>query len=66
MQVHEASGRTNLYIANHAYKVDGMEIEEGQREIEELLRHATQDKYVAAVEWKNVGDLVIWDNTCVM
>ncbi|KAK4938530.1 hypothetical protein LTR10_021062 [Elasticomyces elasticus] len=34
--------------------------------IEKLLAHATQDKYVLSVEWQNEGDLVIWDNTCVM
>lgn len=34
--------------------------------IEMLLRHATQERYVLSVEWKEVGDLVIWDNTAVM
>ena len=34
--------------------------------IERLLAHATQDKYVLSVEWQNEGDLVVWDNTCVM
>ena len=31
-----------------------------------LMAHATQDKYVVSVPWENVGDLVIWDNTCTM
>lgn len=34
--------------------------------IERLLAHATQDRYVVSVEWENDGDLVVWDNTCVM
>lgn len=66
VQVHEASGRTNLYIANHAYKVDGLPVPEGRAEIERLLEHCTQPQYVHAHEWHAPGDLVIWDNTCVM
>ncbi|TXT04385.1 hypothetical protein VHUM_04152 [Vanrija humicola] len=66
VQLHEPSGRTNLYIANHAYRVESLPIPEGQDEIEMLLQHATQDKYRTSVEWHNPGDLVIWDNTCVM
>ncbi|KAL1405013.1 hypothetical protein Q8F55_008636 [Vanrija albida] len=66
VQVHEPSGRTNMYIANHAYRVEQLPIPEGQAEIDLLLDHATQDKYITSVEWKGVGDLVIWDNTCVM
>ena len=34
--------------------------------INRLLEHATQEKYVLSVEWKNEGDVVAWDNTCVM
>lgn len=34
--------------------------------IETLLAHATQDKYLLSVEWESPGDLVVWDNTCVM
>lgn len=39
---------------------------EGTELIEKLLAHATQEKYVYSVEWENDGDLVLWDNTCVM
>ncbi|KAL7420659.1 hypothetical protein Q5752_004610 [Cryptotrichosporon argae] len=66
VQTHEASGRTNLYIANHAYKVDQLPLEQGQAEIGALLDHCAQPRYVCAVEWHDVGDLVIWDNTCVL
>jgi alpha-ketoglutarate-dependent 2,4-dichlorophenoxyacetate dioxygenase len=34
--------------------------------IERLLAHATQEKYLLSVEWENEGDMVVWDNTCVM
>ncbi|KAK8129071.1 alpha-ketoglutarate-dependent 2-4-dichlorophenoxyacetate dioxygenase [Apiospora sp. TS-2023a] len=34
--------------------------------IQTLHRHATQPKYQTSVEWRDVGDLVIWDNRCVL
>ncbi|GFZ43120.1 hypothetical protein JCM24511_00838 [Saitozyma sp. JCM 24511] len=66
VQRHEASGRMNLYIANHAYCIDGWEVEQSQKEIQELLDHASQPKYTCEVEWENPTDLVIWDNTCTL
>lgn len=60
VQLHEASGRTNLYIAHHAHHVEGLELEEGQQIIKKLLGHASQDKYTFEVEWQNDGDIIIW------
>ncbi|KAK5995165.1 Alpha-ketoglutarate-dependent 2,4-dichlorophenoxyacetate dioxygenase [Cladobotryum mycophilum] len=65
-QLHEPSGRMNLYIAAHAYNIDGMEEEQSQPIIRDLLQHASQDKYTFKVDWENNGDVIIWDNTCVM
>jgi hypothetical protein len=47
----------NLYIANHAYCIDGWEVETSQKEIQELLDHASQPKYTCEVEWENPTDL---------
>ncbi|ORY30183.1 putative 2,4-dichlorophenoxyacetate alpha-ketoglutarate dioxygenase [Naematelia encephala] len=66
IQLHDPSGRTNLYIAAHAHHVEGMPIEEGQRKLKELLDHAGQPQYTFKVQWKDPGDLVVWDNTCVL
>ncbi|KJZ79058.1 hypothetical protein HIM_01831 [Hirsutella minnesotensis 3608] len=66
VQLHEPSGRTNLYIAAHAFHVDGKPAQEGMSLIQDLLRHASQDKYTFKVAWENKGDMIIWDNTCVM
>ncbi|KAK8121636.1 Alpha-ketoglutarate-dependentdichlorophenoxyacetate dioxygenase [Apiospora sp. TS-2023a] len=65
-QLHQPSGRMNLYIASHAHHVDGWTYEESRPLIDKLLRHATQDKYLIQVDWENNGDVVMWDNTCVM
>ena len=71
LQTHERSGRQNLYIANHLHHLEyanGERVPEGEGTalIEELLKHATQSKYVVSVQWRDEGDLVVWDNTCVM
>lgn len=66
VQQHERSGRINLYIAKHIHHIEGLEQEESSALFEKLFNHATQDKYRAMVEWHNVGDLIIWDNTCMM
>jgi alpha-ketoglutarate-dependent 2,4-dichlorophenoxyacetate dioxygenase len=66
VQKHEPSGRMNLYIAAHVHHVEGLPTAESDALVAELFAHATQPKYVLSVEWKNNGDLVIWDNTCVM
>ncbi len=31
-----------------------------------MLDHCSQPKYVCSVELMQPGDLVFWDNTCVM
>lgn len=66
IQVHEPSGRMNLYIAAHVHHIEGMKTAESKALFDQLYEHAKQPKYVFEVEWQNVGDLVIWDNTCVM
>lgn len=47
----------NLYIANHAYSVVNLPLEEGQAELQKLLDHAAQAKYVCPVQWNDPGDL---------
>jgi alpha-ketoglutarate-dependent 2,4-dichlorophenoxyacetate dioxygenase len=57
VQTHEASGRTNLYIAAHSHHIEGMPVEEGLRELLKLLDYAGQPKYTCPVEWRDPGDL---------
>jgi len=66
VQVHEPSGRKLLYIAAHAANIVGMEQSQGLELIWDLIEHATQPKYTMSVEWLDPGDLVCWDNLCVM
>jgi len=71
VQRHEPSGRMNLYVAAHLHHLERPDGEplppaESDALLRALMEHATQDRYVASIPWLNPGDLVIWDNTCVM
>ena len=56
----------NLYIASHIRHIEKLDEKESQELSDKLYNHAKQDKYVVTIDWKGVGDLMIWDNTCTM
>jgi len=56
----------NLYIASHIHHIEGMSEDESREMFEKLYQHACQPKYVLDLAWENEGDLIMWDNTCVM
>jgi alpha-ketoglutarate-dependent 2,4-dichlorophenoxyacetate dioxygenase len=62
---HAGSGRTGLYLASHAGKIFGMEMQEGRALLAQLIEHATQRQFVYTHRWR-VHDLVMWDNRCTM
>ena len=59
------SGRKSLVIGCHASHVAGMEKEEGQKLLQDLLEWVTQPKFMYRHEW-SPGDMLIWDNTGVL
>lgn len=64
-QTHPTSGRKTLYLASHASHIVGMPIAEGRALLKELTDFATQRQFVYRHQWTR-GDVVIWDNRCVM
>ncbi|WP_299722732.1 TauD/TfdA family dioxygenase [uncultured Tateyamaria sp.] len=54
-----------LYIASHAFAVDGMEAKAGAQLIDELIGWVTQPPYVYTHHWQ-VGDVLIWDQRAVL
>jgi alpha-ketoglutarate-dependent 2,4-dichlorophenoxyacetate dioxygenase len=50
----------------HTQHIEGPEPEHSRQVFDTLFKHATQDKYIVIVDWHNIGDLIIWDNTCTM
>jgi alpha-ketoglutarate-dependent 2,4-dichlorophenoxyacetate dioxygenase len=66
LQKHEPSGRMNLYIARHAHHIEDVSPEKSDELLNSLIAHSTQEKYTVSIPWYGEGDMVIWDNTCVM
>lgn len=62
---HPATGRNSLYIGRHASHVVGMPVEEGRAWLARLLEEACRPPRVFEYTW-SVGDLVVWDNRCVL
>ena len=59
------NGRGALYLASHAYAVEGMDAEAGKKLIDELTEAATAPGTSYVHAWKN-GDVVMWDNRATM
>jgi alpha-ketoglutarate-dependent taurine dioxygenase len=65
VRTHPDTGQRALYLGNHASHILGMPEDEGAVILEELLRHTTQRQFVYAHRWQR-GDLVMWDNRCLL
>ena len=66
MRTHPVTGRTALFLGRrrNAY-ILGLPIEESEALLDELWSHTTQARFVYTHRWRK-GDLVFWDNRCVM
>ena len=65
-QLHEPSGRMNLYVGAHLHHIEGVPAEKSAALIEALNNHTRQQKYIISVSWHNPGDMIIWDNRAVL
>jgi alpha-ketoglutarate-dependent 2,4-dichlorophenoxyacetate dioxygenase len=63
--VNPANGRKALYLASHAYAVEGTAPEAGKKLIDELMQAATAPGTSYEHKWK-AGDVVMWDNRATM
>jgi alpha-ketoglutarate-dependent 2,4-dichlorophenoxyacetate dioxygenase len=59
------NGLEALYIASHAFAVEGLPEAEGTALIDELIAFATQARYVYTHRWR-VGDVRIWDERATL
>ena len=60
-----ATGARNLYIGSHAREVEGWSFERSRELLDALLEKTTADEHVLTHFWRP-GDLVIWDNRCLL
>ena len=65
IRTHPATGRRNLYIGRHASHIVGEDEDESRRLLERLCEDACRPPRVFVHRW-SVGDLVLWDNRCVL
>jgi len=59
------NGRTALYIASHAYAIEGMEQAVAQELLAKLMDAATAPGLSYVHSWRK-GDVVMWDNRATM
>lgn len=59
------NGREALYIASHAFKLDGYDEAESEAVIDELIGFCTQPQFVYSHSWE-IGDVLIWDQRAVL
>src|SRR5258705_4887504 len=59
------NGRRALYIGSHAWFIEGLGLDESRILIARLLEQTTRPDRVYRHRWE-VGDLVMWDNRCVL
>jgi len=59
------NGRSALYIASHAYAIEGMEQNAAQQLLDELIAAATAPGQSYVHAWR-AGDVVMWDNRATM
>ena len=58
-------GRKAFFVGSHACEIVGMPTDEARELLRDLLARATSPGLVYTHRWR-VGDLVMWDNRCVL
>jgi alpha-ketoglutarate-dependent 2,4-dichlorophenoxyacetate dioxygenase len=65
VRTHPETGVKALYLGNHASHIVGWPVSEGRALLDRLLAHTTRRHFVYTHRWR-VGDLVMWDNRCLL
>lgn len=59
------TGEESIYIASHVYAVSGMNAEEGDQFVQDLIAQLTEPSAVYAHAWEP-GDVIVWDERAVL
>jgi alpha-ketoglutarate-dependent taurine dioxygenase len=65
VKVHPETGRKSLVISRHAYDIPGMNSEESERFLRDLVVFACKPPRIYHHDWAP-GDAVVWDNRCLL
>lgn len=59
------NGRRALYVASHAYAIDGMDDRDARQLLAGLIDEVTRREFVYVHKWRQ-GDAVMWDNRAML
>jgi alpha-ketoglutarate-dependent 2,4-dichlorophenoxyacetate dioxygenase len=65
VRANPVNGRKAFYVGSHACEIVGMPTAEARALLRELREAATRPELVYTHRWR-VGDLVMWDNRCML
>ena len=60
-----SNDRRALYVASHAYAIEGMDDRDARQLLAQLLDEATRREFVYSHQWRQ-GDAVMWDNRAML
>ena len=66
VKIHPETGRRALAVGRHAFGVEGLGEDESEKLLEELNRAAVSNEHWIYQHHWSVGDVVVWDNRCLM
>jgi len=65
VKTHSETGRKSIYTGRHAHDIPGMSREDSKALLDKLMEDACRPPRVYKHSW-TLGDLVVWDNRCLM
>jgi alpha-ketoglutarate-dependent taurine dioxygenase len=65
VKVHPETGRKSLLIGRHAHNIPGMDKDESQRFLQQLVDFACRPPRIYHHTW-TAGEAVVWDNRCLL
>lgn len=65
IRTHPETGRRCIFLGDHAETIAGLDYEQGRRLVEDVNAAAVRPELIYRHRWR-AGDLVIWDNRCLM
>jgi alpha-ketoglutarate-dependent taurine dioxygenase len=65
VKIHPETNRPSLTIGRHAYGIPGMDANESEKLLQDLVEFACQPPRVYHHSW-TPGEAVIWDNRCLL
>lgn len=65
VRTNPVTGEKNYYVGSHVRSIDGWSDEDARALVDDLVERATRPECRYQHRWQ-VGDLLIWDNRCVL